>query len=153
MLAGVDDSIPMSLCDKLLPQTVLTLNLLRQSITAPTVSAYQYISGSFDYNKMPQAPIGYAVKIYKSSDRRGMWVEHTTDGWYLQTSQEHYHCHKVHVKQTNSERIMDTVFFKHQYITQPSVTPADILTKAIDDLAAALKQQRNTERIKEMMSA
>ena len=34
------------------------------------------------------------------------------------------------------------MFFKHQYITQPPVTPADILTKAIDDLAAALKQQR-----------
>jgi hypothetical protein len=42
------------------------------------------------------------------------------------------------------------VFFKHQYITQPSVTSADILTKAIDDLSAALKHQRNTEGIKEM---
>jgi hypothetical protein len=42
------------------------------------------------------------------------------------------------------------VFFKHRYITQPSVTSADILTKAIDDLAAALKHQRNTEGIKEM---
>ena len=42
------------------------------------------------------------------------------------------------------------MFFKHQYITQPSVTSADILTKAIDDLSAALKQQRNTEGIKGM---
>jgi hypothetical protein len=99
---------------------------------------------------MPLAPMGCAVQIYKSSERRGTWAEHTTDGWYLETSHEHYRCHKVHVKRTNSEIITDTVFFKHRYITQPSVTSADILTKAIDDLAAVLKQQRNTEGIKEM---
>ena len=150
VLAGIDDSFLMRLWDKLLPQTVLTLNLLHQSNVAPTVSAYQYLGGSLDYSKMPLAPMGCAVQIYKSSERRGTWAEHTTDGWYLQTSHEHYRCHNVHVKQTNSERITNTVFFKHQYITQPSVTPADILTKAIDDLAAALKQQRNTGRIKEM---
>ena len=150
VLAGVDDSFPMRLWDKLLPQTVLTLNLLRQANAAPTVSAYQYVRGAFDYNKMPLAPMGCAVQIYESRERRGTWAEHTTDGWYLETSKEHYRCHKVHVKRTNSERITDTVFFKHRYITQPSVTSADILTKAIDDLSAALKQQRNTKGIKEM---
>ncbi len=38
ILAGVDDSFPMRLWDKLLPQTILTLNLLCQSTVAPTVS-------------------------------------------------------------------------------------------------------------------
>jgi hypothetical protein len=94
---------------------------------------------------MPLAPMGCAVQIYESRKRRGTWAEHTTDGWYLETSKEHYRCHKVHVKRTNSKRVTDKVFFKHQYITQPSVTSADILTKAIDDLTAALKHQRNTE--------
>jgi hypothetical protein len=45
ILAGVDESFPMQLWDKLLPQTVLTLNLLQQSNIPPTVSAYQYIQG------------------------------------------------------------------------------------------------------------
>jgi hypothetical protein len=40
IIAGVDDSFPMKLWDKLLPQIALTLNLLRQSNFAPTVSAY-----------------------------------------------------------------------------------------------------------------
>ncbi len=40
IIAGVDNSFPMKLWDKLLPQTVLTLNLLHQSNFAPTVSAY-----------------------------------------------------------------------------------------------------------------
>jgi hypothetical protein len=61
ILARVDDSFPMQLWDKLLPQTVLTLNLLRQSNVAPTVSAYQYVHGNFEYNKMPLAPMGCAV--------------------------------------------------------------------------------------------
>ena len=37
VLAGVDNSFPMQLWDKLLPQTVLTLNLLRQLIIAPVL--------------------------------------------------------------------------------------------------------------------
>jgi hypothetical protein len=99
---------------------------------------------------MPLAPMGCAVQIYESRERRGTWAEHTTDGWYLETSKEHYRRHKVHVKRTKSKRVTDTVFFKHGYITQPNVTSADILIKAIDDLSATLKHQRNTEGIKEM---
>jgi hypothetical protein len=70
VLAGVDDSFPMQLWDKFLPQTTLTLNLLRQSNVAPTVSAYQYIHGSFDYNKTPLAPLGCTVQLFESSTRR-----------------------------------------------------------------------------------
>ncbi len=41
ILAGVAENFPMNLWDRLLPQTVLTLNLLRQSNVAPAVWAYQ----------------------------------------------------------------------------------------------------------------
>ncbi len=68
ILAGIDDSFPMRLWDKLLPQTILTLNLLCQSNVAPIVSAWQYIHGPFDYNKMPLAPMGCAVQIHESSE-------------------------------------------------------------------------------------
>jgi hypothetical protein len=40
ILAGVDPSFPMDLWDRLVPQAVLTLNLLQQSHEIPTVSAY-----------------------------------------------------------------------------------------------------------------
>jgi hypothetical protein len=82
IIAGVDDRFPIKLWDKLLPQTVLTLNLLRQSRFAPTVSTYQYVHGNFDYNKMPLAPMGCAVQLHKSSERQGTWAENTTNGWY-----------------------------------------------------------------------
>jgi antitoxin (DNA-binding transcriptional repressor) of toxin-antitoxin stability system len=56
VLAGTAESFPKSLWDRLLPQTELTLNLLRQSNATPTVSAYAHLAGPFDYNKMPLAP-------------------------------------------------------------------------------------------------
>ncbi len=80
ILAGVDDSFPLRLWDKLLPQTILTLNLLCQSNVAPTVSAWQYVHGPFDYNKMPLAPMGCAVQIHNSSERQGTWVASTING-------------------------------------------------------------------------
>ena len=35
----------MNLWDRLLPQAILTLNLLRQANKTPTMSAYQYVNG------------------------------------------------------------------------------------------------------------
>jgi hypothetical protein len=68
VLAGIDDTFPMCLWDWLLPQTITTLNLLPQSNAVPTISAYQYVRGNFDYNKTPLAPMGCA---HKSRVRQG----------------------------------------------------------------------------------
>jgi hypothetical protein len=43
------------------------------------------------------------------------------------------------VKATRAKRITDTVFFKHKYITQPTVTPADSIVNAYHKLAQALQ--------------
>jgi hypothetical protein len=143
ILAGVDDNFPMQLWDKLLPQTILTLNLLRQSNVAPTVSAYQYVHGIFNYNKTPLAPLGCAVQLFESCARQETWAEHSTDGWYIGGLMKHYRCHKIYVRKMRSERISDTVFFKHKYITHSTVTPVDTKVKALDDLTHALKGRKN----------
>ncbi len=79
ILVGVDDTFPMKLWDRLLPQTILTLNFLRQSNAVPTISAHQYVHGNFDYNKWPSAPMGYAVQLHESSKRRGTWADNSID--------------------------------------------------------------------------
>jgi hypothetical protein len=122
VIAGVDKTFPMQLWDRLLPQTVLTLSLLRQSNVAPTVPAYQYVNRAFDYNKMPLTPIGCAVQIHECSERRGSWAANAVDRWYLQMSPKHYRCHIFYVKNTRSERVSETVHFKHKYITQLTLT-------------------------------
>ena len=63
VLAGTADNFMPSLWDKLLPQTEITLNLLRQSNATPTISAYAHINGPFDYNKMPLAPMGCELDV------------------------------------------------------------------------------------------
>jgi hypothetical protein len=69
ILAGVDPTFPMNPWDPLVPQAVLTLNLLRQPNVATTMSAYQHVNGPFDYNKMPIAPLGCVVQMHKSTKR------------------------------------------------------------------------------------
>ena len=150
ILAGVDDTFPMRLWDRLLPQTILALNLLRQSNVVSTISAWQYVHGNFDYNKMPLAPMGCAAQIHQSSERRASWAANAIDGWYLQTSPEHYQCHVIHVKQTKSERVSDTVFFKTKYITQPTMTQADVISKALIDLTQALKGKSNQKGLEQI---
>ncbi len=69
ILAGVADDFPQNLWDRLLPQTEITLNLIRQSNTMPTVSAYAHLSGPFDYNKMPLAPMGCEAQIHEKTNK------------------------------------------------------------------------------------
>jgi hypothetical protein len=83
VLAGAAEDFPSSLWDRLLPQTDITLNLLRQSNATPTVSAYAHLCGPFDYNKMPLAPMGCAVQVHEKTDKRGNGrTTPSTDGIY-----------------------------------------------------------------------
>jgi hypothetical protein len=139
VLAGTADNFPPSLWDKLLPQTEITLNLLRQSNATPTISAYAHINGPFDYNKMPLAPMGCAVQVHEKTDKRGSWAYHSVDGWYLNTSPEHYRVHNCYIKNTKNTRLSDTVQFQHKSITNPEITPLDKLMRAIANCKAALQ--------------
>jgi hypothetical protein len=65
-------------------------------------------------------------------------------------STEHYCCLKIFFKKTCSERISDTEFFWHWYITQPTVTPKDQIIKAVGDLSSALRHQVNIRGKEEM---
>ena len=58
ILAGVDRAFPSSFWDTLLPQTKITLNLLRQATLAPEISALEYYNGPINYDATPFSPIG-----------------------------------------------------------------------------------------------
>ena len=66
-LAGTAQDFPPSLWDRLLPQAEITINLLRQSNATPNVSSYSHLSGPFDYNKIPLAPMGVSVQFHKKT--------------------------------------------------------------------------------------
>ena len=90
-------------------------------------------------HRMPLAPMGCAVQFHIKPNRRKSWGEHSSDGWYLTTSPDHYRCHFIFVKATRAKRISDTVYFKHKQITQPTLSTEDLVIKAIQDLSNAIK--------------
>jgi hypothetical protein len=94
--------------------------------------------------------MGCAVQMHVSRDRQGTWAEHSIDGWYLGTSPEHYQCHIIYTKGTQSKRISDTVFFKTKFITQPTLTPTNTVVNAITNLTNSLKGTRNIEGIQDI---
>jgi hypothetical protein len=114
------------------------------------VSAYQFMHGEFDYNKMPLAPLGCAVQMHESTNIQRTWNVHSLNGWYLGTSNKHYWCHTIYCTKTRAERISDTVFFQHRYLTQPVVTPTDATIKAMGDLRGVLKKNSNNIGAEEM---
>ena len=111
----------------------------------PNVSSYAYHHVAFNYNRMPLAPMGHAVQFQIKPGRCKTWDEHSIDGWYLQTSPEHYRLHIVFVKNTRYTQIIDTIYFKHKYPAQPTVTPADAIVKAYQDFTKAIQGIPNSK--------
>ena len=114
--------------------------LHRHSNSAPNVSDYIHLSGTFDYNKIPLAPMGCEVQVNEKTDKIGTWTYHSVDGWYLATFPEHYRTHLFHIKRTNMERFTDTAQFSHKNITKPTITHADKIMAVIADCAKSIKK-------------
>ena len=114
------------------------------------MSAYAHLSGPFDYNKVPLAPMGCGPQVHEKIDKRGTWAYHSVDGWYLFMSPEHYRTHMCHVKTTKNERLTDTLQLSHKNITNPTITHADKVMNAISACATALKGVADVKTPKEL---
>jgi hypothetical protein len=91
-LCSTDKSFPMHLLDRLLPQAVITLNMLTTSIIYPKLSASTHIYGQYDFNRAPMAPPGTRIIAHETPSRRRTWAPHGQDGWYIGPALEHYRC-------------------------------------------------------------
>ncbi len=60
-------------------------------------------------------------------------------GFNIGMAMKHHQCFHIYIMKTRATRISDTVFFKHQYITNQKVTPKTLVIKAASDLTSALK--------------
>jgi hypothetical protein len=123
----------------LLEPTELTLNLLRQSKVAPKISAFAHVHGPHDYMKKPFAPLGCAIQAHVKPEDQRTWDTQSDAGFSLGTSMQHHQCFWVYITKTWATRISNTLFFKHQYITNPRVLPESHVVAAAQQLATALK--------------
>ena len=66
-LASCNPHFPSQEWDRLIPQAVITLNLIQSSLTNPSLSAHTAINGKFDFSATPLAPHSIKVLVHKLS--------------------------------------------------------------------------------------
>jgi hypothetical protein len=140
-LCSTDPSFPVSMWDVLVPQVVLTLNLLRTSQLNPKLSAYNQLFGVFDFNRTPLAPPGTWAVIFEDPDTQESWAPHGNLAWYLGPAPEHYRCYRLYIPETGGIRTSGTVGLFLHYSTVPKLSSADAAAHAARDLIVAIEIQ------------
>jgi hypothetical protein len=138
-LCSVDPNFPLKLWDKLLPQAIITLNLLIKSRINPRMSSYAQLNGHFDFNRTPLAPTGTRVIVHEKPDQQASWDPHGVDGYYLGPALDHYRYYQVHITKTKGMRIVDTVEFSPSKISMPHTSSKDLASIAALELSSALR--------------
>jgi hypothetical protein len=137
-LCSTDKYFPMHLWDRILPQAVMTLNMLIISRLNPKLSAATRIFGQHDYNRASMAPPGTRIIAHETPGKRKTWAPHGQDGGYIGPALEHYRCYTVYITKTRSSRVVETVeFFPHQFKV-PFPSSSKLATQAAADLTHAL---------------
>ena len=137
-LATTDRDFPLQLWDRLTPQVINCLNMIRTSRIDPTKSAYETLYGPYNWNHYPLAPLGCKAIIYEDGDTRGSWASRGVDGWYLGPSLDHYRCDMYYVHETRVYRISGTTKLFPQHCQLPDMTAHQhfrALTNELSDCA------------------
>ena len=118
-LCSVDKDFPIHLWDCLLPQALLSLNLLRGSRLNPKLSTWAQLHRNFDFNQTPIAPPGICVIVHKKPDKHTSWSPHGVDGWYVGPALDSYSCYNVWVWDTRRVRICNTILWFPTKVAMP----------------------------------
>jgi hypothetical protein len=138
-LCSTDKDYLLELWDKLIPQSVITLNLLRCSRINPQLSAYAQVFGALDFNKTPLAPPGTRVLVHEKPIVRQSWDPRAIDAWYIGPAMKHYRCYRVWIWNTRNERVADTLAWFPTLVVMPTLSSLDLALAAAKDLVKALQ--------------
>ena len=141
-LATCDPNFPLREWDRLTSQAELTLNLLRNSRINPNLSAWAYLFGNHDFNKVPLAPPGTKVVLHAKPTNRKSWAVHGEQGWYIGPAFQHYRCIKVYIPKTRAERITDTAALIPHMVPIPNANIEDHLRRTADDILHLLQGKK-----------
>jgi hypothetical protein len=140
ILCSVDSNFPMNEWDRLLPQTIITLNLLCSSRIHPSLSAHASLFGNYDFNRVPMADPGTKIVAHVAADARTTFGQHGKVGWYIGPSPELYRCYKCYFPDTMMERHVLKVDFFPDKISFPKFSQDDYLKKTAEDMLHLLTQ-------------
>ena len=139
ILAGVDPNLPKYMWENLLVQTELTIKLLQKATLKPSMPAWEYFNGAFDYTATPLGPIGCNIIIHATSNKRKSWDQRGREGFSVGPALQHYHCIQEIDSKTKALIVTDIVEYLHEYLTQPHVTAEDRMTHTKHVWSSALK--------------
>jgi hypothetical protein len=142
ILHGCDSNFPAWLWCQIIPQVVMTLNMLQRSRINPKLSAYTQIFGVFDYNRTPLAPIGTRTVVHQRTTQQGRttFADHGVIGWSVGPAMNHYRHWSFYIPKTRGTRVSDTVVFLPEKYTMPATASSDRATAALEELTEALKK-------------
>ena len=149
-LCSTDEHFPLHLWDRLIEQAVITLNLLRGSRMNPKHSAWSQLNGPYDHNAWPLAPPGIHVLVHEKPDNRKSWGKHANDAWYIGPAINHYRCFRVYMRETQSERITDTLTWFPKHVPLPTATSTEIVTAGLQDVVNELQSPTNPNSLIDM---
>ena len=139
VLSGAASISPFCLWYQVILQAEKQLFILRQSNVNKNISSYAHLHHNRYYYSIPFVPIGMEALINNITSQRKTWDEHAVKGWVLGTSDENYRFWRLWVQNTRATRIPGMVFFKHKYISNPTVTAADTVIAVAQNMAEAFK--------------
>ena len=103
----------------------------------PNISAYVYMHGQHDYNKMSLMPMGCAALKHIEPEPKN----HRISMQWTASFREHYQCFQIWIKETWIVWIVDTIFFKHQNTSVHEVTKAGATVVAAQQLTNILQNE------------
>jgi hypothetical protein len=145
-LATTDKDFPLQLWDKLTPQVILTLNMMRASRIDPTKSAHEILYGKYDWNRYPLAPLGCRAVVYEDGDTRGSWASRGVDGWYLGPSKDHYRCDIYYIPETRGYRVSGSTELFPQHCQLPDMSPHQHFRALVDEMSDDVNRQSLTPK-------
>ena len=99
--------------DSLLEKTELTLNLLHQAMLNPSMSAWDYFNGPFDFAATSLGPMGCQVIIHSKPSKQKSWDQYRREDFNVGPSLQHYQCWTLLDGKTKAIITSDTVEFLH----------------------------------------
>eukprot|EP00804_Cyclotella_cryptica_P027939 CCRYP_003830-RB/>CCRYP_003830-RB protein AED:0.42 eAED:0.41 QI:0/0/0/1/0/0/3/0/461 len=102
---------------------------------------------STDLTTTMHHPSFHSALMHDKPHQRKTYAQHCSKGWVIGTSTEHYRCWKIWSPTTRSTRSAATEFFKHKYLTNLFMSPADALIAAAANLTHVIKHNAKAQHI------
>ena len=103
------------------------------------MSTWEFSSEAFNYDATPLVQLGISVILHTKKTIILSWDFCGKYGWSVGVTLKHYQCQRVIPNCTRKMLISYTTEFRQHHLTQPSVTPYDMMIHRMNHLTSALQ--------------